>query len=66
MAGDGFYCEHNRMADACEDCLAQGAGLKDAQDGPAARLPGREEVVATSAKATKGKSRSDRTGPDLH
>jgi hypothetical protein len=29
-----LYCDHDRLADACEHCLAQAAGLKDAFDGP--------------------------------
>lgn len=44
----GLYCDHERLADACEHCLAQAAGFTDAFDGPAARLPGRTTVEASA------------------
>jgi hypothetical protein len=51
-----LYCEHDRLADACEHCLAQAAGFKDAFDGPAARLPGQAAVEASAnAPAPKKK-----------
>lgn len=61
MTAGSLYCEHDRLADACEHCLAQAAGLRDAFDGPAARLPGRAELSHVEAAPAPKKAGSKRT-----